>query len=261
MLFLPMTADHEVQATLEAIRRKYFDAEGATADLAALCSSPEHSHLRASLAGLEALDFKLVRIQAQMAFWLNTFNAGVVQDIAELIQAASIREVEAFFEKPRVRVAGFAYSLDDIQHGLLRGNLPKFGRSRAPMRPGDPRLAHTPVVYDERVHFALYCAARSSPPLAVFVPGRVDSQLEDATAHYLRRETHVLQEGATVSLPRQFYWYADDFGGEHVVLRFALARLDDAIVDLVDRRQGRVKVRYADFDWAPSGHGRSHKSN
>src|SRR5262249_17683335 len=157
------------------------------------------------------------------------------QGLTELTQAANVREVEAFFEKPRVRVAGFAYSLDDIQHGLLRGNLPKFGRSRAPMRPDDPRLAHTPVIYDERVHFGLYSAAGSSPPLAVFVPGRVDSQLEDATVHYLRREIRVEQEGAVVSLPRQFYWYADDFGGERAILRFALARLDDAIVDVVDR--------------------------
>ena len=42
---------------------------------------------------------------------------------------------------------------------------------------------------------------------------------------------------------------ADDFGGEQAALEFALARLDDKLVDLVDRRRGRVKVRYAEFDW------------
>ena len=55
--------------------------------------------------------------------------------------------------------------------------------------------------------------------------------------------------GARVVLPRQFYWYADDFGGEQSALEFALARLDEDIVELVDRRRGRVKIRYAEFDW------------
>jgi hypothetical protein len=61
----------------------------------------------------------------------------------------------------------------------------------------------------------------------------------------------VAQDGAVVFLPRQFYWYASDFGGERAALEFAVARLDDeAAVDAVDRRQGRVKLKYLDFDWS-----------
>jgi len=65
----------------------------------------------------------------------------------------------------------------------------------------------------------------------------------------------VESEGAVVVLPRQFQWYAADFGGERNALNFALARLDDEAVDLVDRRRGRVKVRYAEFDWRPNVRG------
>ena len=39
------------------------------------------------------------------------------------------------------------------------------------------------------------------------------------------------------------------FGSERGALEFALGRLDEAAVDAVDRRQGRVKLHYADFDW------------
>jgi len=39
------------------------------------------------------------------------------------------------------------------------------------------------------------------------------------------------------------------FGGEQEALAFALARLDDETAEMVDRRRGKVKVRYADFDW------------
>jgi hypothetical protein len=106
-----------------------------------------------------------------------------------------------------------------------------------------------PLAYDERMHFAMHCAARSSPPFRVFEGGNLDLQLEEATADYLRRNVRVENEGARVVLPCQFRWYADDFGGEQGCLEFALARLDEEIVELVDRRRGRVKLRYAEFDW------------
>lgn len=239
-----------LQEALERARAAHFDADGVARDYGVFCTSPEHAQLVGGLAALADFDFKRLRIPAQTAFWLNVFNAMVLRDVAELAVAGSVREVEAFYEQPRVRIAGFGYSLDDIEHGLLRGNAHKFGRFRAPMHAGDPRLAHTPLAYDERIHFGLYCGARSSPPLRVFGGGGVDQQLEQATEDYLRREVRVSQDGALVTLPRQFYWYRDDFGGEAAALGFALARLEDESVDKVDARRGRVKVRYADFDWS-----------
>jgi hypothetical protein len=240
--------DEALQEALAAALGAQFDA-GGVRDFGVLCTSAEHARVVSAIAGLADVDFKRVRIAAQTAFWLNVFNALVVRDIAELAQAETVKDVEAFFEEPRVRVAGFGYSLDDIEHGLLRGNVPKFGAKRSPMQRDDPRLAHTPLTYDERLHFGLYSAGRSSPPLRVFDGGRVDHDLEAAAAAYLRREVRVEQEGGLVILPRQFYWYREDFGGEQAALGFALARLDDEAVDKVDARRGRVKVRYADFDW------------
>jgi hypothetical protein len=246
-----MNEEQALQEALEAARAAHFDAEGAARDYGALCVSAEHGRIVGALAELAAFDFKRVRIPAQTAFWLNAFNAVVLRDLAELAQVESVREVEAFFEQPRVRIAGFAYSLDDIEHGLLRGNVPKFGAKRPPMERGDPRLAHTPLAYDERMHFGLYSAGRSSPALRVFDAGRLDRDLEDATEQYLRREARVEQDGAIVVLPRQFHWYREDFGGEQGALGFALARLDDQSVDKVDARRGKVKVRYSEFHWSP----------
>ena len=207
------------------------------------------SNVGPALAALALFDFKRVRIGAQTAFWLNVFNAVVLRDAAELAKARNVRDIELFFEKPRVSIAGFDYSLDDIQHGLLRGNVPKFGRPKPPMARDDPRLAHTPLAYDERIHFGLYCSVRSSPPLVVFDGGAVDRDLERATEEYLQREVRVEPDGSVVTLPRQFFWYREDFGGEQDALGFALARLDEETADRVDARRGRVKVRYAEFDW------------
>jgi hypothetical protein len=248
-----VSEEQALQEALEAVKAAHFEAGGAARDYGALCTSAEHTRVVQAIAGLADVDFKRVRIAAQTAFWLNVFNAVVVRDIAELAQAESVKDVEAFFEQTRVRVAGFAYSLDHIEHGLLRGNVPKFGAKRPPMERDDPRLAHTPLAYDERMHFGLYSAGRSSPPLRVFDGGHVDRDLEDAAVDYLRHEVRVEQDGAIVVLPRQFYWYREDFGDEQSALGFALARLDDESVDKVDARRGNVKVRYADFDWTLRG--------
>jgi hypothetical protein len=245
-----MDPEQQLAQALAGVRAAHFDAGGTACDYAALASSREHGRLAASLAALADFDPKRVRIPAQTAFWLNVFNAGVLRDAAELALVASVREVEGFFERERLKIGGFGYSLDEVEHGLLRGNAPKYGRLRAPMSRDDPRLAHMPLAYDERMHFAMYSASRSSPALRVYAAGQLDRQLEEAACEYLRRTARVEDEGALIVLPRQLKWYADDFGGEAGALDFVLARLGEETVEAIDRRRGRVKLRYAEFDWS-----------
>jgi hypothetical protein len=235
--------------TLEAVRSAHFDADGTVCDYAALHASREHGRLAACLSGLDSFDPKRVRLGAQTAFWINVFNAGVLRDAAELELLSGERDREAFFERARLKVSGQPFSLDDIYHGLLRGNLPKHGHLRSPMSRSDPRLAYMPIAFDERMHLALHTAARSSPALWVFKGGKLDVQLEEATQSYIQRTARVEREGARVVAPKLLQWYAQDFGGENGVRAFVLSRLDDASVDLAERHRGREKLKYADFDW------------
>ena len=240
-----MGMDSQLAEALEAAKAAHFDAAGAACDYAALATSKERGKLAACLASLERFDPKRLSIPGQTAFWLNAYNACVLHDAAEF-------GAEGFFERRRVRVAGHDWSLDDIEHGLLRGNVPKYGSLRAPMKKSDPRLAFVPLTYDERMHFAMYCACRSSPPLRVLHGERLDAELEAAARDYLRATVRVKDEGARIKVPKIFRWYADDFGGESGVLEFVVARLDEASVELVDRRQGSVRLKYHDFDWTPN---------
>ena len=188
--------DTQLAQALQAVKAAHFDADGAACDYATLVASRERGRLAACLGDLAAFDPKRVRIPAQTALWVNVFNAGVLRDIPELELAASLGEVQAFFERPRLRIGGQLYSLDDVQHGLLRGNLPKNGRLRPPMLRDDPRLAYMPIAYDERIHFAMHSACRSSPPLRVFDGGHLDVQFEDAATWYVRRSVRIEAAGA-----------------------------------------------------------------
>jgi|SRR6266581_85693 len=240
--------ESELLEALEAVRRAYFDAAGTACDYGALTASREHGRLAACLSRLESFDPKRVRLGAQTAFWINVFNAGVLRDAAELELAAGERDRETFFERPRLKVFGHWFSLDDIYHGLLRGNLPKHGHLRAPMARTDPRLSYMPIAFDERLHLAMHTAARSSPALRAFEGGKLDAQLEEAAASYIQRIARVERDGALVIAPRLLHWYAGDFGGENGVLGFVLGFLDDKTVELADRFRGREKVKYAEFD-------------
>ncbi len=225
-----MAGEKQLAEVLDAVRETHVDADGAC-NFTAMVSSREHGRLAATLAALADFDPRSVRLPAQNAFWLNLHNACVLRDALEL-------HVEGFAERPRVRVAGVAWSLYDIEHGLLRGNLKR----------SDPRAAYVPVVFDERMHFGIYRARRTSPPLRVFRPESLENQLEEATERYLRSTVEARDEQFRVKLrlPMMFKLYGEDFGDERDVLEFVLARLDEEVAQLVDRRDGRVKFKYLD---------------
>lgn len=229
-----MDADRQLAEALDEVRRAHVDETGAC-DFRGMVHSPEHGRLAALLASLADYDPRRLRIPAQTAFWLNLHNACVLRDALEL-------DVDGFAERTRVRVGGHAWSLFEVEHGVLRGDLKK----------SDPRHGFRPLTYDERTHFGVYTARRSSPPLRVFRGETLEDQLEQATEGYLRSTVRMKDEEYRVKLrvPVLFKWYEEDFGDERGVLEFVLARLDEEIAQLVDRREGRVKFKYLDYDAA-----------
>src|SRR5438874_485342 len=139
-----MTQEQALAEAVEAVKASHFDApRGAplipALDRAALARSREHGRLAACVASLADMDPRKLRIPAQTAFWVNLYNACVLRDALEL-------DVDGFLARPRVRVAAHVWSLDDIAHGLLRGNAPRYDAG-APMKKADPRLAFTPLTF------------------------------------------------------------------------------------------------------------------
>jgi hypothetical protein len=106
-----------------------------------------------------------------------------------------------------------------------------------------------PIALDERLHFALFRGARSSPAFRVFESGRLDAQLEGAATQYIRRTVQVEGDGRMIAVPKLLQWYAADFGGKGGMLDFVLRRLDDASAERTERHLGHLKLRYLPFDW------------
>ena len=189
--------------------------------------------------------------QARIAFWVNTYNSLLRSITAARPFRRSVLLSLRAFGTYRFEIGGHPYTLDLIEHGVLRGNARPPVGVRPPLRDSDPRLASLPSAPDPRVHFALNCGARSCPPIRAYRAASVDSELERATVDYLGAESDVDDEAGSVELPGLMKLYGADFGGTAGRLHFAAKRLPD--LERLLSREPNPKVRYARFDWHVAG--------
>ncbi len=164
----------------------------------------------------------------RLAFWLNVYNALVLHGIVSLGVRTSVLRVWNFFGRVSYRVGGLTFSLDDIEHGLLRGNR---RRALPPLRPfgsRDPRLALAVTPPDPRYHCAVTCGAASCPPVGVYRADAVDAQLDLAARNFVNQE--VALAGHRVLCSRLFKWYREDFEAAGGLGTFLLRHLDEGPV-------------------------------
>jgi hypothetical protein len=148
-----------------------------------------------------------------LAFWTNVYNAA-----AQSLLAASPEVFDArsrFFSAPLVAVAGERLSLDDVEHGLLRGSRPKWGLGyvRNPF-PDAFERAFRAGERDWRVHFALNCGAAACPPVVAYDADRLDEQFDLAAESYLGQEATYDPDAGVARVPRLMGWFHGDFGGQ-----------------------------------------------
>src|SRR5690606_36544813 len=103
--------------------------------------------------------------EERAALWINIYNALTIDAVIAFGIRESVREVPrmGFFRQAAYCIGGHIFSLDDIEHGILRGNrrhpaypVPQFDEK-------DPRR-YAILPFEPKIHFALTCASRSCPP-------------------------------------------------------------------------------------------------
>jgi hypothetical protein len=187
--------------------------------------------------------------EARLAFWLNLYNALTLHALAAYrVRGNLLRHLHLFW-RAAYRVGAHRYSLNLIEHGLLRDNarVPPFPFRAA--RRGDARLAAAPARREPRIHFALNCGAHSCPPIRAYTPERLEAQLALATRAYLEQGTRVEREAGRVVLPGLLGFYAADFGPPEELLRFVARHLPEEDGAWLAEAAGRVRVAYAPYDW------------
>lgn len=227
-----------------------------TVDYSSLLHSDDFKLYLASARKLRYFDPTLLSPTERKAFFLNVYNALMIHAIAVLSRPKSTFERIQLYNTAAYSIGGRVYSLDAIEHGVLRGN--RAGGSpfaSAPFEDADARLQCSLSQLDARIHFALNCGARSCPPVRYYDAKRVDESLDAATRAFLL-DVVVDTQRNTVTLSRIFHWYRKDFsatGDMATILEWILPYLAVEkrlqLQSLLDD-EATPKVEFADYDWS-----------
>jgi hypothetical protein len=246
----------ELKRFLDMAKSQAMDDTGLSVDYESLRGSRLYGEYRQSCSPrLKYFDpQQLNRKQEKLAFWINLYNAlvldGVIAKGVTESVASSPLKLLAFFRQTSYNVGGQRMSCDDIEHGVLRGN------RGHPMLPGrqfpssDSRNSWLVSPPDARIHFALNCASRSCPPIQVYSADELDTQLDLAARNFVNTDMMIDPERRAAHLSAIFSWYQLDFGGREGVIDFLLKYLteDDRRSWLEDHRAS-IQFRYKDYDW------------
>jgi hypothetical protein len=212
------------------------DYAGFTADRTAL-----QSYL-VSTSKVTQSEFDRWSNSAQLTFLINAYNAWTVELVLTGYPSIkSIKDLGSFIQSPWkkrfISLLGETRSLDDIEHGLIRGS----GRYN-----------------DPRIHFAVNCASIGCPALRMeaYVAERLNSQLEDATQMFLSDRTRNRVESHKLKVSSVFKWYRPDFEkgwrgantlGQFLALYSAPLGLN---VDNANQLStGKLSIEFLDYDW------------
>lgn len=201
---------------------------------------------------------RLATVAERTAFWINIYNALLIHGVVAYRERSSLLEIRGAFERIAYVIGGRRYSLDDIEHGVLRGNRahflipgPRFSRQ-------DPRRQQALAQVDPRIHFSLVCGASSCPPIGIYQAENLDQQLDLAARNFINGGgVDLNRDRGTVALSRIFQWYSPDFGGRWMglgsrtpVLRYIAKFLAAADRDYVLAHAASLRVGYQHYDWA-----------
>ena len=174
------------------------------------------------------------------AFWINIYNS-FYQILAVEIQDKSI------YKKRKIIVANRLFSLDSIEHGILRKGkmVLGFGYLFNPFYPSFIKKLQVDKL-DYRIHFALNCGAVSCPPILFYKSDTIDQQLQLASFSFIELETTIDFEKQTISTSKLFLWYKRDFGSEN--------KIKQIIGSIFNQDLSNYKLKYTAYNWTKQLH-------
>lgn len=231
-------------------------AVGDDVDYTALAKSEAFRQYTLQAAELQRVQLVALNQDERIAFFVNCYNLLCLHGYVSHGQPNNMLRRYNFFRGLSYRIAGLDMTLDDIEHGILRGN------KRAPMirfmqqlRPSDPKCHHVLRQRDGRIHFVISAGTKSDPPIRILDGENVREELHDATIEFLSYSVKVDMEKKEVTLPRIFLWYAEDFPTPEKnllgwVARYLPTETSHQLVSLLSASETPPTIIHENFDWS-----------
>lgn len=195
-------------------------------------SLEDRRELDAWLEAAAATDPRDASRDAQMAWWINLYNALTVQLILDHPDVDSIRDISSGlfsfgpWDLEVIRVAGEDLTLNDIEHRILR-----------------------PLFRDPRIHFAVNCASLGCPDLAAeaYTAAKLERLLAAGARSYVNHPRGVSLDAGRLTLSSIFDWYRGDFPeGRTALLEWLAGHAEPALAERLGAFEGRIRHAY---DW------------
>ncbi len=190
----------------------------------------------ASLEAVPPTEYQRWSRQERIAFWINAYNAYVLQYLRDHPELHNLRDVGAlpyaWFRQAFVPLGpghGGPLSLGEIADDILGTEL------------GDPRA---------RLALAFGAVDGPTLPGLAYDGQALASQLDDAARRFVRDPRHVRLDGlsGTLHLSPVFKWGRSEFERDQGLVNFVARYATDA--DAVAILNGTQHIVFSDFDWS-----------
>jgi len=227
--------------------------DGRHVDFSALANTPEFEEFESATSELQLVDLDAMSSHHRLGFFINMFNVLCIHGYVKAGFPSSEMDWRYYSKAARYIVGGLPFSLDDIYHGILRGNKSGPWFSKKVFGVGDPRLPYVQKP-DFRVHFALCFHCESSPCLRFYDPNHLNVLLDKVTEEYLG--SHVVITDKQVQLPEILKWYTADTKQSRMFLGMIepyLDQLGSAGRELFHESiyDSDIPIVYSPFNWSP----------
>lgn len=246
----------EIKNTINQFKSIAMDSEGSVVNYRRLSQTPEYNTYNNLVSRLESFDYRtLSTTDDQLAFWINLYNALVIDSVIKEEVKNSVTEsrlgILSFFQRAAYFVDGQRFSLTDIEHGVIRGN------RGFPYFPGphfssdDSRIGAVIQSVNPRIHFALNCASSSCPPIGAYSPDKLDNQLDLASSNFIHNDLILDKSKNMLRISQIFRWYQVDFGGKKGILEFLIKNINNPDRKTwLENNLKSIRINYHPYDWS-----------
>ena len=174
--------------------------------------------------------FKSWSINKQKAFWINAYNAYTIKIILDNYPTKSITKIKnkgkTAWKIPFAKVGGKTYTLDHIEHKILRENL-----------------------FDPRIHVGVNCASGSCPKLhnIAFTEENINDELEKLMKSFINDpKRNKIGKKDMIHISEIFNWFKVDFTKKGTVIDYINKYANQKV-------SSEAKIHYLPYDWNLNG--------
>jgi GH15 family glucan-1,4-alpha-glucosidase len=242
----------KLKKMLGRLQGAFFNAEKGVVNYNALKRSEAFRHYLQLAGSLNSFNLEMLRSdEEKKAFWINIYNVLIIHGVIEFDIQGSVFEISNFFGRIGYTIGGLFFTADDIEHGILRSNRPHPLFPFKPFSDVDAHSNHIVASFDYRIHFALFCASSSCPPIEFYDAVIIDQQLDTAAKSFINRGgVEIDRQSNTLWLSLIFQWYHGDFGkSTRETILSLLPYMDEEKKAWTEERLDSMHIRYLPYNW------------